>query len=675
MNPASTQQWPESPQQLSLGAGNPTKDRSLDIRRSLRMHRMLAAVVAIAVFVGIFSFGLSRRPYYETQALIYVQPMKTKVITDTTEGIYDPSRYETYLQQQLQTVIRADILADALSKPATRAWRFRGEPEQAAIARLQHSLKVERVEQSYELSINLSGSDPVAIADVVNAVSNAYIRGERADELAQSDQQLQILQDELQRVSTDLNNDRKEQAQLSVSLGVADTTGDTGNPYDVQLVELRSELAKATAAHDVALAQYESIENGKSDATQNLRAAADEIMATDPALASVKQTIGQRRSLLASQMAGLTPKNPLYQQDQQELQRLDLSLSTLENELSVKAAHQLQQKLQLEERRTADIESRLSQQLAAKTSIATGATPELQHAADLAADITRLQARFNEVDNAINSIELEKDTTGLIHIIVPAVPPVAPKTSTRRLILGAALPLALILAIAAAVLASKIDPKIYIGKDIANQLGFYPMATLPDNAEVDRVAKDEFILRLLAGIDQIHRIDGAKTFVFTAASSDASVTDLVSSLSRKMQRLGYRISSIPASELIENHELSSGFFTADQMTVAEAPEVTHENFVVQKIEAIKKEADFIFIDALPLLSSSESEFAARLSDVVILVAESGETTRSQLRSSFALVTRLHVPGAAAVISQLSLRHADDEFISAIQSLEQRRSRA
>jgi len=308
MNPASTQQWPESPQQLSLGAGNPTKDRSLDIRRSLRMHRMLAAVVAIAVFVGIFSFGLSRRPYYETQALIYVQPMKTKVITDTTEGIYDPSRYETYLQQQLQTVIRADILADALSKPATRAWRFRGEPEQAAIARLQHSLKVERVEQSYELSINLSGSDPVAIADVVNAVSNAYIRGERADELAQSDQQLQILQDELQRVSTDLNNDRKEQAQLSVSLGVADTTGDTGNPYDVQLVELRSELAKATAAHDVALAQYESIENGKSDATQNLRAAADEIMATDPALASVKQTIGQRRSLLTSQMAGLTPK-------------------------------------------------------------------------------------------------------------------------------------------------------------------------------------------------------------------------------------------------------------------------------------------------------------------------------------------------------------------------------
>src|ERR1700728_3068810 len=111
MNSASAQQSPESPQQLSLGAESAAKDRNLEMRRSLRMHRTLAAVVGIAVFLGVFSFGISRTPYYETQALIYVQPMKTKVITDTTEGAYDPSRYETYLQQQLQTAARADILA------------------------------------------------------------------------------------------------------------------------------------------------------------------------------------------------------------------------------------------------------------------------------------------------------------------------------------------------------------------------------------------------------------------------------------------------------------------------------------------------------------------------------------------------------------------------------------
>jgi len=677
MNPASTQSPFESDQPLGAGNAASSKDLDLDIRRSLRMHRTLAIAVGIIVFLGIFSFGLSRHPYFSTEALIYVQPIQTKVITDTSQATYDPSRYETYLQQQLQTIVRSDILAEALSKPATRAWRFRGESDQAAITRLQQNLKVNRVEQSYELSVTLSGSDPVAIADVVNAVDNAYIKGEHDDEMAQSDQQLSILQDELQRVSTDLTDDRRQQAQLSVSLGVADTAGDTGNPYDVQLAELRSQLGKAIAAHDVAAAEAASISGDQGATNQSLRAAADEITANDPGLSALKQTIGTRRSTLASQMAGLTPKNPLYQQDEEELKRLDLTLSAMENEVRIKASRDLQQKLNLEANRTADIEARLSQQLQQKTAIATGATPELQHAADLAADITRLQARYAEVNSAINSIELQKDTAGLAHILVPATPPLAPKTSVKRLILAAALPLAIFMAILAAIVMSKIDPKIYIAKDVAKLLNFYPMATLPDSNEVDRPAKDEFILRLLAGIDQIHRASGAQTFVFTAASSTSEVTDLVASLARKMERLGYRVATLEASELIENRELSSGFFkTSDSDPAVPTPTRTpHENFVVQKMETIKQDADFLFIDALPLLTSSEAEFAARLCDVVILVAESAQTTRAELKSSFALVKRLRVPGAAAVLNQLSLHEADDEFITSVHALQRRRREA
>jgi uncharacterized protein involved in exopolysaccharide biosynthesis len=646
--------------------GVPARNIDLDLQRSLRMHRTVAIAVAIFVFLAIFGFGLSRRPYYQTQALIYVQPMKSKVIMDTTEGSYDASRYETYLQQQLQTIIRPDILGEALSKPAARAWRFKGESQQAAIARLAASIKVERVEQSYELSIGLSGSDPYAIADLDNAVTNAYIRGERADELAQSDQQLQILQDEQQRVSTDLSNDRREQAGLSVSLGVADTASDTaGNPYDSQLAELRSELGKAVAAHDLAAAEASSLSGAQANAT--LRAAADGIAAADPGLAALKQTIGTRRSTLLSQMSGLTPRNPLYQQDQEELNHLDSSLTEMENEVRNKVATQLQQKAELEVRRTGDIQGRLSQQLASNTSIATGATPKLQQAADLAADITRLQARYAEVSNAINSIELEKDTSGLVHILVPASPPSTPKTSVKRLILAASIPLALICAVLAAIVLSKIDPKIYIAKDIARTLGFYPMATLPSSTEVDKVASDEFILRLLAGIDQIHRTDGAQMFVFTAASPVSHVTDLVDSLARKMERLGYRAATAKAAELIEGRELSSSSLNQ--------PVVTHENFVVQKIEEIKKSADFLFIDAFPLLSSSEAEFAARLSDVVVVVAESAETTRLELQNCFSLVKRLRVPGAAVVLTELKVANADQEFITAVDALKLRRAEA
>jgi len=675
MNTASTQPSLEPHQPPASAAANSSKGYNLDLVRSLRMHRVLAVSVAALVFVFMFAFGLSRRPYYETQALIYVQPMKTKLITDTGEGTYDSPRYETYIQQQLQTIIRSDILTEALDKPSARAWFFPGEPAQSAVARLQHSLKVDRVQGSYELSIDLSGSNPRAIAAVVNAVSNAYIRGERSDELAQSDQQLHILEDELQRVTTELVNARKEQADLSVSLGVADTSGDTADPFDVQLGELRSELAKATADSYVAAAQLASITTAPN-ATENLRAAADEIAATDPGLSSLKQTIGAERSTIASEMAGLTTINPLYRQDQDKLTRLASSLTEMESEVRVKAARQLELKLQLEARRTADIEARLSRQLEANTAIATHATPQLQRAADLTAGITRLQARYTEVDNAINAIELEKDTSGLVHVLVEAEAPLAPKTSTRNIILAAAFPLALLLGAAAAVVARKIDSRIYTGKDVAEILGFYPMAVLPSLAEVETAIRDEFVLRLVAGLDQVHRADGARTFILTAASPGEDITDLVASLALKMKHFGYGVVTLKSSELIEDSPLSKdlGGAAPPQPVISTAGGAQHDNLIVRTIAKIKISNDLLFIDALPLLSSAESEFAARLSDVVVLVAESGRTTHTEIASSLALVKRLRVPGVVTVLSDVRLRNADSEFISIVHSVERRLDR-
>jgi len=670
MNSASTSTSLEPAQQFPPGATNTLKSYDLDVMRSLRMHKLLFLSVTAIVFVVLAAFGLSRQPYYQTEALIYVQPMKSKLVTDPTEGSYDQPRYETYIQQQLQTIVRSDIMAEALSKPSTYSWRFPGEPEQAAIARLQHSLKVDRVSGSYELSIDLAGSNPVAIANVVNAVASAYIRGERSDELAQSDQQLQILEDERKRVSNDLTADHREQAELSVALGVADTSGETADPYDVQLADLRAELGKAVAAHEVAAAEASSLSDPQSSEAIH---AADELASTDPGLAALKQSIGARRSLLESQMSGLTPKNPLYQQDQQELQRLDQSLTSMETEVRSKATEQLRRKLELESRRTSDIADRLSRQLSQKTAVATGATPELQHAADLAADITRLQARYNEVDNAINSIELEKDTAGLVHILTDAVPPLAPKNSTKRLIIGAALPFGIFVGLIAVVVMRKIDPRVYGGHDVAQVVHFYPIAILPHANSGEPPVRDEFLLRLVAGIDQIHRSDDAKTFVFTAASPESSIADLVSSLASSMEKLGYDVVTVKASDLITNQNLAQDIATAReaQPTPPVIEGNSHENFVVRNIQAITRDADILFVEALPLLSSSEAEFVGRLSDVAILVAESGQTTRQELRNAIALVKRLRLPGLATVLSDVKLSNADSDFISAVHTVERR----
>jgi uncharacterized protein involved in exopolysaccharide biosynthesis len=686
---------PESSQQAEFDVPPSQQLKKLrdEIVRGFKMHKKLAFIVGGTIFLFLFNAGLQRKPYYQTSSLIYVQPAKAKLITDPTGGTYDPTRYDTYIQQQLQTIIRTDILSDALKSVPPGMWAGPGESEQSAVARLQHELKVEREMGSYQLSISLSGGNPYGIATVVNAVTNSYIRKERLDELAQTQQQLEVLLREQKRLETELATSRGTQAGLSTSLGVADTAGDNGNPYDIQLGELRTQLAAARGAHAIAEAQISSIANHGPESASALKAASDELIASDPGLSSLKQSIATRRSKLVGEMAGLTTKNPLYKQDEDELQRLDQSLENMTNQLREKAARQLQEKYKLESSRTADIVSRLQAQLGQQTAIATGATPKLQKAADLAAQVTRLQAQLTEVDNAIGAIQLENQTSGLVHLLLPAEVPLKPKPSMKLVIMAAAFPFALLFGLSAAWLRYKMDPKVYIGEDVEKILGFPPMAVLPVSDEVNSKVLDEFMLRFVGGLDQAHSLSGARTYVFTSASPNMSIADLVAGLAARMDKLGYRTMVLKAASALKKlsvspsveddvesswgeHRLAEPRSSETRLAKSSESRLSRprrESYVTENIERLKQNVDLLFIEALPLRSSTEAEFAARLADVTVLIAESAQTTRDDLTGTMAVMQRLNVMGVATVLNDVQLQYADSDFLSVVHSVENRQS--
>lgn len=522
-----------SPRPRFATAEPPGRHLQWEIVRSLHMHRRLALGVGGVVFAILAAFALIRSPSYEATALVYVQPEKARLVTDPSDGAYDQIRYDSYIQQQIQTILRTDTLRDAIEEAAAQAktetWTAPGESRQSAIARLQKQLKVEREMGSYQLSVTLDGRNPYLTTTLLNAVVQTYIAKERADELAQDDRRLSLLVQDRQNILNELNKNSDEQAKLSSSLGVAQPPGsqtnssETSSPYDAQLNELRTQLEQARTAHAVAEAKLSSVSGPSQGAS--LDAAAEESSTNDPGLAALRQTISQRRSQLATQMAGLTPVNPLYKQDQDELARLDQSLDTLSAELRQKTAAQVLADLKLEAARARDVEVRLSAQLAEQTSLATGATPKLQRAELVAANIARLQARYTEVDNAISALELEHNSSGLVHLLLPADVPSKPKSSHKWLIFAAAFPIGLGCGVYAAWLRRKTDPRLYIGNDVAHVLGFPPMAVLPAGKDMlhERV-KDEFTMRLVAGIEQARVSSGARTYVFTPISERTDIS-------------------------------------------------------------------------------------------------------------------------------------------------------
>jgi hypothetical protein len=249
----------------------------------------------------------------------------------------------------------------------------------------------------------------------------------------------------------------------------------------------------------------------------------------------------------------------------------------------------------------------------------------------------------------------------------------------KLLILAASLPIGIGFGLVTAYIRHRLDPRIYIGEEAESALSFPPMAVLPNTTEIDQMVFDEFMLRLVAGVDQAHSSSGARTFVFTAVSPETGIADLVASLALKMDRLGYRTMILKASSALQNLSLGNeepkiwSESRLAKLTETRMTELRRASFVVENLERLKQNVDLLFIEALPLLSSAEAEFAARLADVTILIADSGQTTRRELANSLALVRRLSVPGLAAVLCNVDLRDADEEFIAVVRKVEIRQS--
>jgi uncharacterized protein involved in exopolysaccharide biosynthesis len=655
---------PAAPGGFARGAHEPPRFRP-QILRSLRMHRKLAFAVGILVCSAMLLLGFQEGWVYQAESLIYIEPIMAHNINDQGTPGFDSLRYDSYVQQQIQTVTRPDILTAALESLPADAWHVPGESKQSAVARLQRALVVERV-PGYQISIKLTTPKPAISAAIVNAVTNAYLRGGRRDEVAEADQREQLLDEERQRIKNELDTDRKEQAALGNVLGEANPASQTQNPFDADTANLRTELATARQAHDVAAAQLSSVSGQEADQRSGLAAAADEALITDPGLSQMKASVSARRALLESDKAGLTPGNPRYRQDQDEIADLDRSLDSMSAQLRQRTERRIQDKLRTELERTASVESTLNAQLAQETAKATGAGPKLQRASELAADIERLTTRYATIDDALRGLQLETNGPGMAHLALAAAVPAMPEPNHRKLFVLLAIPLGMIAGIAAAVLARARDRRVFLGDDLEQVIGFAPMAVLPAASDVPDRVVNEYLLRLAAAVEDAYRSASARTFVITAVSPRTDTATLVRALAQKLEDLRLKVQVIPASGL-----LVTSAETAEHQLQAASAEARGEGIASAKLDRMKAESDLVLIDAAPLLHSAAAEYAARCADATILIAESGVTLSTELEEATSLLSRLHVSGVGVVLQELRLENADAAFKSAIQVVEQR----
>jgi hypothetical protein len=87
------------------------------------------------------------------------------------------SQYREFVQQQVKTINRFDIVFAALQKLGDKRflWQNRKEPDRIAAERLQGTLEIKPVPDTYQITVGLEGKKSEGLAEVVNAVVESYL--------------------------------------------------------------------------------------------------------------------------------------------------------------------------------------------------------------------------------------------------------------------------------------------------------------------------------------------------------------------------------------------------------------------------------------------------------------------------------------------------------------------
>lgn len=638
----------------------------INVLRSVKLHLTLAICVAVCAFLlGAAALFKIYKNSYTAHAVIYVSPVYPHILA-SDQMIPRPN--DSFVDDQIQMVKQTDVLAEALRKVPEGVWRQKGESIASAAERLSKTLKVERIQNSSQVQIELSASDPKTASTVLNAITTAFVDRSHREEFYGSDEHLKSLYAERDHLTSDLQAQIDEKTELLNKLGVASVNENETNAYNVKLGKLQLDLLDAEQKRSQSEAQLNSVER-VDDSTQSaaLDAEAEEVAMIDPGLASYKTSLNARRSQLLTQMAGLTPQHPSYKQAAEELKQIDASLSDMTHTLKVRAAGRLQDKLRAQVMKDRLVEEKIRNQVSEATTMANIAAPRMEEANAISSAITRLEGRLSLVDERIANLELQNASPGSVHLSQVAIPPEHADPSKARKLAFLLLPICLFLGVFAAVARDLTEPYVWNGGDVRRLLGFDPVAVLPMRHLVAEGFYREQLFRLAGGMERAIQGTSVQTVLMAPVRSSVNTGEILEQIAREMSRLGLRIVIVDSQQgerAMAYPAIHDAGEDSRQKPVELALTPTKKGRLGTVLDATTEfsdDADAVLLEGAPLLLSAESEYLARMADATVLVAVAGETRRHDLLRAVRLLERIRAGSVAVVVAESDLKHADHAY--------------
>jgi uncharacterized protein involved in exopolysaccharide biosynthesis len=663
---------PEAPKVKPASAGG------IDLIAALKKRPVLALAILVLSLLAGAPYFLRKAPgIYHAEASIYVSPTYFKNLQQDREQLQ--VSYTTLVNQQILTLRRYDILHEALMRLERQGikWRHAGESEEAAVARLTTELDVQHIPDSYDVLVGLDSPEREWVAPIVNTVANTYLEKGKADDLADRSSRISALTMEQNNLQTQLQEKLEQQARLSQDLMMVSL--EKATPVDdTILASARQAQEDATHKRMEAEAQLAIMQGKGTNGKNPLTSAAEEAVFNDGNIHNTLNTLIQRRSELQTKIQGLTPQHPLRQASEKELAAINEQIKHLPDGLADETSERMLTKLHADVDRNRLVESELGREVMIYASRVESRARQVQKAQGLSGDIDRLRRDLSAVTTRLSEMNLgENDPSNYLRMFSAAQPPIEPKKANAKKMLAVLFGLALFLAIAIPLALDLIDQRIVSPAEVNRAIGFQPVGVILEPNVKTKAFAEEHFRRLVNGIQRGMAGQAAKCVAITRLNHAGNSHYLVNEIGKALQERGLKTVIVDANP----STMPSALTPDDTLGGMEAPEVMTANGqariparldagpekelsrisvgagVGSLLDEMRIEYDVVLVDAPPLMLSADAEYLASVSDITLVVIETGKTTRRDLIEGATLLGRIGAPSIGVIMNQVRLRRA------------------
>ena len=663
--------------QISLRGQEPRKapKRKLDIFASLRNHlgMVLLLFLGIAAGGGWIAYKMDRPVFVSEGEIQVARQYQRTVETDSELSLAHTRDYDIFRNEQVDLMTKPEVLIDALRRADQldlSYWRLPGEPDRVVAQRLEDSLVVYAIPNSYRIKVEMYASLPDIPQPLLQELMLSFLEAHRTEFFFAEDQRPEVIRGLLQESDDLIAGKREKLRKLASELKVVDfSMSADDNPWAGQLADARNALAEARRTENSLQLEHDALVRTltSEDDLLLLLAQGTENAQRSPLADSLQELLSDKQDL-ETQLTTMGPQHPGRKDTETRLTALNPRIQDAIDRFTKAQTAESGRELELAKARTASLVSDVDG-LEGKVA---AFVDSFQRGADLQRQIEDEQPRNQRLRDRLAFFELEAQSPGFVSIAREAseVDPEGTSDLKRSLIL--ALMFAMMVALSVPIGLDLLDRKVRTTQDVELALGIPPAAWIPRGTRGPRKAfADAQVRRLAMLMDNEERRLAPHITLFTEVRNSDGTPELISSSAQTLAELGRRVLVIDARPHLAGQEQAlrgrgfQGLLAGDGLHpesrgawdylpygAASHGHATSLSTWNRTVRDTCRDYDMVLVATAPLLVSPEAEYMAASADLVLMVAEAETQTLGELFRAGQILARLRPAAVGSVLNRV-----------------------